>query len=465
VESEIHTDPVLLKYLLGDSVDAAVERSIEHKYLTDNDFYEQVLAIEDDLIAAYLRGQLAKREQKLFEERFLISERRNRRLRLLMSLMRPIQGHALGPAQRDASKVLKIFVCGTYDDLREERHAVLECIGRMKLLHDSMEFFGARPNRPIETCLQEVRDSDIIVVILGYRYGTIVPGLDLSFTEAEYQEAFRLGKPCLAYMRDESIPVLPRFMERDPSKIFLLDRFRTTLLDRHTVAHFRNVQDLAVRVAVDLGETIRAVREIAQSKAIIDSRSSPAVTRNEVLSLIDTALAQGMTESELVSTIKRAIALSLVASGRRRPVVYFCHSSSDSALVDRIESGLAKPNIEILRSSAPAGRSEFVTELINAFDKADVIVLLISSQFLQNAWSRREVDLLVARRLGTSKAAIVIPVLVDDVTIPSIIRDIKSVDIRGKPVGEASEIVRDTILRRISEHAQLIGDLSILQRP
>ena len=30
-----------------------------------------------------------------------------------------------------------------------------------------MEFFGAQPGRPIETCLEEVRNSDVLVVIVG----------------------------------------------------------------------------------------------------------------------------------------------------------------------------------------------------------------------------------------------------------------------------------------------------------
>ena len=64
-----------------------------------------------------------------------------------------------------------VFVCGTYSDLSEERGVVLDAIQRLQLRHHSMEFFGARPERPIETCLSEVRESDIVVVIVGGRMG------------------------------------------------------------------------------------------------------------------------------------------------------------------------------------------------------------------------------------------------------------------------------------------------------
>src|SRR5215510_10048192 len=68
-----------------------------------------------------------------------------------------------------------VFVCSTFSDLSQEREAVLDAIRRLKLQHDSMEFFGARAEQPIETCLQEVRESDVLVVIVSHRYGTIVP--------------------------------------------------------------------------------------------------------------------------------------------------------------------------------------------------------------------------------------------------------------------------------------------------
>jgi len=111
-----------------------------------------------------------------------------------------------------------VFVCSTFSDLSEEREGVLDAIRRLKLQHDSMEFFGARAEQSIKTCLKEVRASDVLVVIVGHRYGSIVPNLGISYSEAEYQEGYGLKKPCLVYTRDENVPVLPRDLERDPEK-------------------------------------------------------------------------------------------------------------------------------------------------------------------------------------------------------------------------------------------------------
>src|SRR4051812_39818389 len=101
------------------------------------------------------------------------------------------------------SDTFTVFICGTFEDLLEERSAILEAIRHLQLKHDSMEYFGARPERALDTCLAEVRRSDIMVVIVGHRYGSVAPDIGISYSEAEYAEAYRLEKPCLVYERDE----------------------------------------------------------------------------------------------------------------------------------------------------------------------------------------------------------------------------------------------------------------------
>ena len=81
-----------------------------------------------------------------------------------------------------------VFLCSTYSDLVDERQGVLNAIRQLQLQHESMEYFGARPGQPIETCLAEVAHSNVLVVVVGYRYGSFVPGKEISFSEAEYRE-------------------------------------------------------------------------------------------------------------------------------------------------------------------------------------------------------------------------------------------------------------------------------------
>jgi hypothetical protein len=144
---------------------------------------------------------------------------------------------------------LLAFLCSTFSDLQEEREAVLAALRHLQVQHDAMEFFGAHPEAPINVCLAEVRRSNIIIVIVAHRYGTIVPGREVSYPEAEYSEGWELNKPCLVYVRDDSEKVVPAHIERDPIGYQRLLAFKKLLTTRHTVAPFKGPADLAVRVA------------------------------------------------------------------------------------------------------------------------------------------------------------------------------------------------------------------------
>lgn len=77
----------------------------------------------------------------------------------------------------------------------------------MTLRHEPVmaEDFGARPNSPQIACLQELRGSDMVVLMLGEHYGFVPPGASLSATHQEYREA-RETKPVLAFVQQGISP-------------------------------------------------------------------------------------------------------------------------------------------------------------------------------------------------------------------------------------------------------------------
>jgi len=69
---------MLVKYLLGELNEQELE-SIEDHYFRDIEFFEQLLVVEDELIDAYVRGELTIEEIARFEDYFLQSpERRDK---------------------------------------------------------------------------------------------------------------------------------------------------------------------------------------------------------------------------------------------------------------------------------------------------------------------------------------------------------------------------------------------------
>jgi hypothetical protein len=139
------------------------------------------------------------------------------------------------------SSRLPVFVCGTYSELAAERGLVLDALQQLQLEHHAMELFGARSERPIETCLEEVRQSKIVVVIVGGRYGTLVPGWQISYSEAEYREACRLNLPCLPHFQHQS----SASVAGQPNDAALLERWKSTLATRQTPFYFTDPHKLA----------------------------------------------------------------------------------------------------------------------------------------------------------------------------------------------------------------------------
>lgn len=332
------------------------------------------------------------------------------------------------------SRPLTVFLCSTYADLSEERDRVLDAVRRLQLQHDSMEFFGARANLPIESCLAEVRRSDVLVVVVGHRYGSLVPELGVSFSEAEYREGQRLGKPCLVYLRDENAPVLPKHFERDPDKLRLLERWKDALSTRHTTAKFSDHHELAVQVAADLSRTIQALEEAERTRSARTTQPTNAVVA-EIQALIDGAAEKGIPQHSLVSAIRRAVADLVAASGERRPVVFLSHAHTDKPVVRQVAEGLKHHGIDVWIDEAELSLGDsLVNRIERGLDSADFVAFFLSRASVKSQWARQELNVAISRQVSGDRRAIVIPILLDDSEIPALLRDVMYLDMRAGDV-------------------------------
>lgn len=146
-----------------------------------------------------------------------------------------------------------VFLSSTARDLQPWRDAVAEAIGRMSGFHCvKMEDFGAVDAEPVEVCRSKVAESDIFVGLVGHLHGSRPDGSELSYTQLEYEEAKRRGKPRLLFVADEEFPV-PTRLGRQPEEAFERQlAFRIQVLDERSVAYFREPQELATRVVAAL---------------------------------------------------------------------------------------------------------------------------------------------------------------------------------------------------------------------
>lgn len=147
----------------------------------------------------------------------------------------------------------RVFVSSTFTDLAEHRQAVQKAIRQLGALDISMENFGARDERPKEECLRLIRDgSDIFVGIYAHRYGYVSAGDTISITEAEYNAATDAALPRLIYILDDSTPWVPALIDKGEQETKLVT-LKRKLKANHICAFFANKDELATKVAADLG--------------------------------------------------------------------------------------------------------------------------------------------------------------------------------------------------------------------
>jgi hypothetical protein len=333
-------------------------------------------------------------------------------------------------------KRLTVFLCSTYADLAGERERVLDAVRRLQLEHDSMEFFGARSGLPIETCLEEVRRSDVLVVIVGHRYGSIVPELGISFSEAEYREGHRLGKPCLVYVRDENAPVLLKNVERDPERLQLLESWKATLTQRHTIAPFSDPHALAVQVAADLSRTVQALEQAAAVRDTKPVQPRTSLT-SDVESLLEEAIRAGISELVLAGVVRRAVADLLASSGRRPARVFLSYSHKDKRTVREVAEGLRAAGVDVWLDEAELNLGDLlITKIERGLDSADYVAFFLSNASMRSSRAQQELNVAISRQVSADRGAVILPVLLEDVEIPSLLRDVVYLDMRDGDVRE-----------------------------
>jgi len=78
---------LLTRYLLG-QVSVEERAELEDRYLNDDDLFETLVAAENDMIDAYVRGKLAEPEKQQFESYFLCTPERRERVELAEALVK-----------------------------------------------------------------------------------------------------------------------------------------------------------------------------------------------------------------------------------------------------------------------------------------------------------------------------------------------------------------------------------------
>ena len=100
-------------------------------------------------------------------------------------------------------KKLQIFVSSTYTDLLVERQAAVEAILKSGNIPAGMELFTSGNESQLQTIMRWIDESDVYLLILGGRYGSIEKSSGISYTEIEYDYAISSKKPLFSIVITE----------------------------------------------------------------------------------------------------------------------------------------------------------------------------------------------------------------------------------------------------------------------
>lgn len=148
------------------------------------------------------------------------------------------------------------FISSTFNDLQKERVFVANTLRERGLNINALDIKPASNDSSKKEIINGIRESDFIILIIGDRYGSIIPDLTgsktLSITKWEYQRGIGFGKPVLAYFKHISSFDDKNHDNKTESnykmKRILLEKFKKLIATKHNPAYFADPYELSEKV-------------------------------------------------------------------------------------------------------------------------------------------------------------------------------------------------------------------------
>lgn len=150
-----------------------------------------------------------------------------------------------------------MFVSSTYDDLQEERKAVIEALLQMNCFPVGMEYFNAADDSQWDVISSLIDECDYYVLIVAGRYGSIDEASGKSYTQKEYEYATKQGVPVISFVHSD-INLLPSGkVDSDPALVTKLNDFKDEI-SKKLWQKWDNKDSLASAVVLSLNKLIRS---------------------------------------------------------------------------------------------------------------------------------------------------------------------------------------------------------------
>jgi hypothetical protein len=211
----------------------------------------------------------------------------------------------------DPRRRFQVFISSTFEDLREEREAIMQTLLRIDCIPAGMEMFPAATSSQWDLIRRMIDDSDYVVVVVAQRYGSM-DSSGVSYTQKEFEYADRIGKPILVFPQ-ELTPEENSALDPKVSEF----RQRLTNDNRH-VRFWQTTGQLPAYIAADLASTMRSAPRpegwVRGGHAIAEHISVLRTAITAMMSSIDNRSTQIQRIDELVGSMSARLATFLTTT-------------------------------------------------------------------------------------------------------------------------------------------------------
>ena len=180
-----------------------------------------------------------------------------------------------------------VFISSTYEDLKNERQALMGVALENNFIPVGMEQFHAAPTSQWNVITKMIDECDFYLLVIGGRYGSIDEDTGISYTEKEYNYAKGKGLPVLVLIKESSAITESEQDTGDDKyvKMKKLDEFRKRVKnDGNTVDFFTDIHSLRYAASPTFRNAINYVDDYAgwvRYRDIVDIINEEAEGRNK----------------------------------------------------------------------------------------------------------------------------------------------------------------------------------------
>lgn len=268
------------------------------------------------------------------------------------------------------NKKLQVFVSSTYTDLIEERQAAVEAILDAGHIPAGMELFKAGNESQLKTIYRWIDESDVYMLILGGRYGSIEKESGKSYTQLEYEYALSKNIPIFAVVLSQS---------------FLTDKINslglTNILEQIAPDKYQSFKSLV------MSKIIREVDECKDIKIAIFSTLNEFMNEYDLIGWTRNITNKNIHcyshgDSSLPVNIQTVINKFLITShSKTQPMSAFVVMSYTEKwshdVYSTIKESCANSGINVTISSEILG-SDIIDNIISLIKNSDIIIVDVS---------------------------------------------------------------------------------------